>query len=159
MHWIWNSLHILYSDGKGNIFEDTTLFASGAAVGMPWPFLRRNGWNYLRWLPIWTAGRRGIGIDAEDREMKLCDKGWAGCLFLLHIQAYIWQHMKRVMMRLPCLYSAILRWLDGGKILCARHPDWKDIRQENAGYDTEKLKGASKLLSISRNRLVSHFNE
>ncbi|HNC40060.1 MAG TPA: radical SAM protein, partial [Chitinophagaceae bacterium] len=55
---------ILYSDGKGNIFEDQTLYATG-----------RSGWDALpvpedEWILLPDGGslyelpgRRGIGID------------------------------------------------------------------------------------------------
>ena len=57
------SPYILYSDGKGNIFEDTTLYTTG-----------RSGWDALpvvpeEWIELPDGGslyelpgRRGIGI-------------------------------------------------------------------------------------------------
>jgi hypothetical protein len=83
-----NSPYLLYSDGKGNIFEDKTLYASGRA-----------GWDALE-IPIdeWIElpeggslyelpGRKGIGIDVITGEMKLCEKGWAVAAFIPpHIQ-------------------------------------------------------------------------
>jgi hypothetical protein len=59
---------ILYSDGKGNIFEDTSLYVTG-----------RSGWDALPvppedWIELPDGGslyelpgRRGIGIDVADR--------------------------------------------------------------------------------------------
>ncbi len=69
---------ILYSDGKGNIFEDTSLYTTG-----------RSGWDALPvptedWILLPDGGslyelpgRRGIGVDVLTGEMRLCEKGWA----------------------------------------------------------------------------------
>ncbi|MBL7735431.1 MAG: radical SAM protein, partial [Chitinophagaceae bacterium] len=75
--------YILYSDGKGNIFEDVSLYAVG-----------RSGWDALP-VPLedWTElpsggslyelpGRRGIGIDVQTGQMRLCEKGWAVAAFI-----------------------------------------------------------------------------
>ena len=89
------SPYILYSDGKGNIFEDTSLYATGRsgwdAVPVPdeeWIELPNGGQLYE--LP----GRRGIGIDATTGDMRLCEKGWAVAAFIppahtgLYLAAY-----------------------------------------------------------------------
>src|SRR5258705_10009571 len=72
-----HSPYLLYSDGKGTIFEDISLYASGRtgwdAVAVPdneWIELPNGGSLYE--LP----GRRGIGIDVRTGEMRLCEKGW-----------------------------------------------------------------------------------
>src|SRR5437868_626266 len=77
------SPYILYSDGKGNIFEDVSLYATGRsgwdAVPVPsneWIELPNGGQLYE--LP----GRRGIGIDVKTGEMRLCEKGWAVAAFV-----------------------------------------------------------------------------
>ena len=74
--------YILYSDGKGNIFEDTTLYATG-----------RSGWDAYPvdpadWIELPDGGslyelpgRHGIGIDVETGDMRLCEKGWAVAAF------------------------------------------------------------------------------
>jgi len=90
-----NSPYLLYSDGKGNIFEDTTLYAAGRAgwdaFEVPvedWITLPEGGSLYE--LP----GRRGIGIDVKTGQMRLCDKGWAVAAFIppahtgLYLAAY-----------------------------------------------------------------------
>ena len=78
-----HSPYILYSDSKGNIFEDTSLFTSG-----------RSGWDALpipedEWIELPDGGslyelpgRRGIGIDVKTGEMRLCEKGWAVAAFI-----------------------------------------------------------------------------
>jgi len=77
------SPYILYSDGKGNIFEDVTLYATG-----------RSGWDAYpvdpgEWIELPEGGslyelpgRRGIGIDVETGDMRLCVKGWAVAAFI-----------------------------------------------------------------------------
>ncbi|MGZ5190614.1 MAG: radical SAM protein, partial [Flavisolibacter sp.] len=74
---------ILYSDGKGNIFEDTSLYVAG-----------RSGWDALaipqdEWIALPEGGqlyelpgRKGIGIDVKTGEMRLCEKGWAVAAFI-----------------------------------------------------------------------------
>ena len=77
------SPYILYSNGKGNIFEDTSLYATG-----------RSGWDAVpveenEWIELPDGGqlyelpgRRGIGIDVMTGEMRLCKKGWAVAAFI-----------------------------------------------------------------------------
>ena len=78
-----SSPYLLYSDQKGKIFEDTSLFAVGRsawdAVPIPgdeWIELHEGGQLYE--LP----GRRAIGIDTKNGEMRLCEKGWAVAAFI-----------------------------------------------------------------------------
>jgi len=78
-----SSPYLLYSDGKGTIFEDTSLFAVGRsawdAIPVPedeWIELPEGGSLYE--LP----GRRGIGIDVATGDMRLCEKGWAVAAFI-----------------------------------------------------------------------------
>src|SRR5437868_12859878 len=90
-----SSPYILYSDGQGNIFEDTSLFSPG-----------RSGWDAVPiaaddWIELPAGGqlyelpdRRGIGIDIKTGEMRLCEKGWAVAAFIppaytgLYLAAY-----------------------------------------------------------------------
>ena len=76
------SPYLLYSDGEGNIFEDETLYVVGRAGWDAYPIPEED------WIPLPEGGslyelpgRRGIGIDVETGEMRLCEKGWAvGCI-------------------------------------------------------------------------------
>ena len=86
---------MLYSDGKGSIFEDTTLYAVG-----------RSAWDALPipeedWIPLPEGGslyelpgRKAIGCDVQTGELRLCEKGWAVAAFIppahtgLHLAAY-----------------------------------------------------------------------
>ena len=74
---------MLYSDGKGYIFEDTTLYAVG-----------RSAWDALPipeedWIPLPEGGslyelpgRKAIGCDVQTGELRLCEKGWAVAAFI-----------------------------------------------------------------------------
>ncbi|MFI5155197.1 MAG: radical SAM protein [Chitinophagales bacterium] len=156
------SPYLLYSDGKGNIFEDTTLYTSG-----------RSGWDALpvpdgEWIELPSGGslyelpgRRGIGIDVKTGEMKLCAKGWAVAAFIppaytgLYLAAYETGHDAPT---LPLFCYTAIGWLAEKFYVPAVRIE-KDIRQENAGYDVEKIEdGAAKLLkAYSHNRLVNHL--
>src|SRR5580700_12633 len=77
------SPYILYSDEKGNIFEDISLYAAGRsgrdALPVPaadWIELPSGGSLYA--LP----GRYGIGIDVVTGAMRLCRKGFAVAAFI-----------------------------------------------------------------------------
>lgn len=155
---------LLYSDGKGNIFEDPTLYAVGRA-----------GWDAFpipteEWIELPEGGnlyelpgRRGIGIDVKTGEMRLCEKGWAVAAFIppahtgLYIAAY------ETMPDAPTLplfcYTAV-GWYDNKHFVPAVRIE-KDIRQECAGYDDTKIDtGAHQLLAAyPENRLVKHLME
>ena len=85
------SPYILYSDGKGNIFEDTSLYTAG-----------RSGWDAYpipeeEWIELPEGGslyelpgRRGIGIDVRTGEMRLCEKGWAVAAFIPPAHTGLW---------------------------------------------------------------------
>ena len=67
-----HSPYLLYSDGKGNIFEDTSLYTTGRtgweAILVPeneWIELPEGGQMYE--LP----GRRGIGVDVATGQMRI----------------------------------------------------------------------------------------
>ncbi|MBA3829407.1 MAG: radical SAM protein [Taibaiella sp.] len=157
-----NSPYILYSDGKGNIFEDTTLYVTGRtgweAVPIPedeWIELPDGGSLYE--LP----GRRGIGIDVATGEMRLCEKGWAVAAFIppahtgLYIAAY---ETADDAPTLPLFCYTAAGWLNEKTYVPAVRIE-RDIRQENKGFDDAKVKeGVSHLLeAYPHNRLVKHL--
>ena len=159
---ISQSPYILYSDGKGNIFEDTSLFVAGRtgwdAVDVPvedWIELPDGGSLYE--LP----GRRGIGIDVETGDMRLCEKGWAVAAFIppahtgLYLAAY---ETAPDAPTLPLFCYTAAGWLDDKFFVPAVRIE-ADIRQECAGYDAGKVEhGAAELLKhYPHNRLVSHL--
>jgi len=158
------SPYILYSDGEGNIYEDTSLYVVGRAGwdAMPvdpadWIELPEGGNLYE--LP----GRRGIGIDVETGEMRLCDKGWAVAAFIppahtgLYIAAY---ETEAEAPTLPLFCYTAAGWLDNKTYVPAVRIE-QDIRQECAGYDDEKIASGTEVLlaNYPHNRLVKHLME
>jgi molybdenum cofactor biosynthesis enzyme MoaA len=154
----------LYSDGNGNIFEDTSLYATGRA-----------GWDALPiptddWIDLPEGGnlyelpgRRGIGIDVLTGDMRLCDKGWAVAAFIppahtgLYIAAY---ETLEEAPTLPLFCYTAAGWLNQKFYVTAVRIE-PDIRQESIGYDEYKIKsGTENLLeNYPNNRLVKHLME
>jgi pyruvate-formate lyase-activating enzyme len=159
---ISQSPYILYSDGEGNIFEDTSLYVTGRsgwdAVPVPedeWIELPHGGQLYE--LP----GRRGIGIDVETGDMRLCEKGWAVAAFIppahtgFYLSAY---ETSPDAPTLPLFCYTAAGWLDKKFYVPATRIE-QDIRQDCEGYDQKKVeKNVEKLLkTYPHNRLVHHL--
>lgn len=156
------SPYILYSDGEGNIFEDTSLFVTG-----------RSGWDALpvpeeEWLELPEGGqlyelpgRRGIGIDVKTGEMRLCQKGWAVAAFIppAHTGFYLAAYETAPgAPTLPLFCYTAAGWLnDKTYIPCIRIE--QDIRQDCEGYDQSIVEqGVKKALDVyPHNRLVQHL--
>ena len=156
------SPYLLYSDGKGNIFEDSSLFATG-----------RSGWDALPvpatdWILLPSGGslyelpgRRGIGIDVITGEMRLCDKGWAVAAFIppahtgLWLAAYETGHDAPT---LPLFCYTAAGWFNNQFYVPATRIE-NDIRQDSLGYNEKNIKsGTEQLLSsYPHNRLVRHL--
>jgi pyruvate-formate lyase-activating enzyme len=159
-----HSPFLLYSDGKGNIFEDNSLYAVG-----------RSGWDAFPipeedWIPLPDGGslyelpgRRGIGIDVSSGEMRLCEKGWAVAAFIppahtgLYLAAY---ETAPDAPTLPLFCYTAAGWYNDGFYVPAVRIE-RDIRQECSGYDQDKInKGTNNLLkAYPHNRLVKHLME
>ncbi|PUZ27113.1 Radical SAM superfamily protein [Chitinophaga costaii] len=154
--------YILYSDGEGNIFEDTSLHVTGRSGWDAWPI------DASEWIELPQGGslyelpgRRGIGINVETGEMMLCEKGWAVAAFIppAHTGAYIAAY--ETMPDAPTLplfcYTAVGWW--EGKFYVPAIRIESDIRQENAGFDDKKVKeGVQALMNAyPHNRLVQHL--
>jgi wyosine [tRNA(Phe)-imidazoG37] synthetase (radical SAM superfamily) len=155
---------ILYSDGDGNIFEDASLYACG-----------RSGWDAVpvessEWILLPEGGslyelpgRRGIGMDVETGEMRLCEKGWAVAAFIppahtgLYLSAY---ETGTDAPTLPLFCYTAAGWFNEKFYVPAVRIE-QDIRQEARGYDASHiLTGANHLLqSYPHNRLVKHLME
>lgn len=156
------SPYILYSDGKGNIFEDTSLYVTGRsgwdAVDIPeedWIELPFGGSLYE--LP----GRKGIGIDVETGAMRICEKGLAVAAFIP--PAYSGFYMAAFESApdapvLPLFCYAAAGWFNGKFYVPAVRIE-QDIRQDCDGYDKEKVEsGVKELLNhYPHNRLVTHL--
>lgn len=156
------SPYILYSDGQGNIFEDTSLYATG-----------RSGWDAFEipaedWIELPDGGnlyelpgRRGIGIDTRTGEMRLCQKGWAVAAFIppahtgLYLAAY---ETLPDAPTLPLFCYTAAAWHNDKFFVPAVRIE-QDIRQECAGYDTDKIEGGARdlLKAYPHNRLVQHL--
>jgi pyruvate-formate lyase-activating enzyme len=153
---------LLYSDGKGNIFEDTSLFVVG-----------RSGWDAIpipvdEWIDLpgggqlyELPGRKGIGIDVKTGEMRLCDKGWAVAAFIppAHTGFYIAAYeISSNAPTLPLFCYTAVGWYDNKFFVPATRIE-EDIRQECAGFDDRTVKeGVEHLLNIyPQNRLVAHL--
>lgn len=158
------SPYILYSDGNGNIFEDTTLYSVG-----------RSGWDALPipeedWIELPDGGnlyelpgRRGIGLDVKTGALRLCEKGWAVAAFIppAHTGFYLaaYESMPDAP-TLPLFCYTAAGWLDNKFYVPATRIE-RDIRQECSGYDQTKVeKGVESLLKeYPHNRLVKHLAE
>ena len=161
---ITQSPFLLYSDGNGNIFEDETLYAVGRAGWDAFPIPTEewielpDGGNLYE-LP----GRRGIGIDIKTGDMRLCEKGWAVAAFIPPAHTGLYIAAFETMPDAPTLplfcYTAV-GWLNNKNYVPAIRIE-KDIRQECAGYDDDKIEqGAQGLLkAYPENRLVKHLME
>ncbi len=159
-----HSPYILYSDGKGNIFEDTELYAAG-----------RSGWDAFpvpedEWIELPQGGslyelpgRRGIGIDVNTGDMRLCEKGWAVAAFIppahtgLYLAAY---ETAPDAPTLPLFCYTAAGWYNEKFYVPAVRIE-QDVRQESAGYDDKKINSGTDYLlqSYPHNRLVKHLME
>ena len=154
----------MYSDGSGNIFEDTSLYVAGRsgwdAYSIPtedWIDLPEGGSLYE--LP----GRRGIGIDVTTGEMRLCEKGWAVAAFIppahtgFYLSAY---ETEPGAPTLPLFCYTAVGWLNEKFYVPAIRIE-QDIRQECRGFDNNKVEdGISYLMkAFPQNRLVKHLAE
>ena len=157
-----SSPYLLYSDGKGTIFEDTSLFAVGRsawdAIPIPeeeWIELPEGGQLYE--LP----GRRGIGLDIKTGEMRLCEKGWAVAAFVppAHTGFYLAAYETSPgAPTLPLFCYTAAGWLNDKFYVPAIRIE-QDIRQECAGFDHKKVeREVERLLkAYPTNRLVAHL--
>lgn len=164
MQTLSQSPYLLYSDGKGNIFEDSSLYVTGRSGWDAYP-INPEDWillpdgGQLYELP----GRRGIGIDVKTGEMRICEKGWAVAAFIPPAHTGFYMAAYETLQDAPTLplfcYTAV-GWLDDKTYVPAIRIE-QDIRQECAGYDDDKIEdGAEKLLlSYPHNRLVKHLME
>ena len=157
-----NSRFLLYSDGEGNIFEDTTLYVVG-----------RTGWDAMPipdedWIELPDGGnlyelpgRRGIGIDVVTGDMRLCEKGWAVAAFLPPAHTGFYLAAYETLPDAPTLplfcYTAA-GWLNDKFYVPAVRIE-RDIRQECSGYDQDKINaGVEEIVAAyPHNRLVQHL--
>ena len=155
---------LLYSDGQGNIFEDTSLYVLG-----------RSGWDAVEvdpedWIPLPEGGnlyelpgRRGIGMDVLSGEIRLCEKGWAVAAFIPPAHTGFYMAAYETLPDAPTLplfcYTAA-GWHNDVFYVPAIRIE-QDIRQECAGFDDIKIQEglAVSLKAYPNNRLVKHLAE
>jgi pyruvate-formate lyase-activating enzyme len=158
------STYLLYSDGKGNIFEDTSLYATG-----------RSGWDAIPvpeedWVELPEGGslyelpeRRGIGIDVKTGQMRLCEKGWAVAAFIPPAHTGLYLSAYESLPNAPTLplfcYTAV-GWRNNKFYVPAVRIE-KDIRQEASGYNQNAIQQGVQhfLKAYPHNRLVKHLAE
>ena len=157
-------MYLLYSDGKGNIFEDESLFVVG-----------RTGWDAVPipnedWILLPDGGslyelpdRRGIGIDVKTGEMRLCEKGWAVAAFIPPAHTGFFMaafESSPDAETLPLFCYTAVGWKNDEFYVPAIRIE-QDIRQECSGYDTNEINlGLEKLTTAyPHNRLVKHLAE
>jgi sulfatase maturation enzyme AslB (radical SAM superfamily) len=156
------SPYLLYSDGEGQIFEDMSLYTVG-----------RSGWDAMpvpeeEWMELPEGGslyelpgRRGLGIDVETGEMRLCEKGWAVAAFIppaytgFYLAAY---ETLADAPTLPLFCYVAAGWQDDKFYVPATRIE-RDIRQESSGYDETKVEAGVQTLTAAypHNRLVKHL--
>lgn len=158
------SPYILYSDGKGNIYEDKTLYALG-----------RSGWDAMEvnldeWIPLPEGGnlyelpgRKGIGLDVKTGEMRLCEKGWAVAAFIPPAYTSYYLSPYETLPQAPVLplfcYTAAA-WHNNVFYVSAVRIE-QDIRQEKSGYNENLIQKGVELFTkkYPYNRLVKHLAE
>ncbi len=153
---------LLYSDGEGNIYEDTSLYAIGRsglyACPIPadaWIELPEGGNVYE------LEGRKGIGIDVETGEIRACDKGWATAGFIppAHTGLYMASYVNdKDAPTLPLFCYTAVGWHDDKFYVTAIRIE-DDVRQESIGFDADRVvTGVADLLEkFPDNRLVEHL--
>ncbi len=159
---LMKSPYLMYSDGKGNIYEDTSLYAVG-----------RTGWDAFEvpvedWIELPQGGslyelpgRRGIGIDVKTGEMRLCEKGWAVAAFIppahtgLFLAAY---ETSEDAPTLPLFCYTAAGWHNEKFYVPAVRIE-QDIRQEAIGYDEQVIgEGVENIIkAYPNNRLLKHL--
>ena len=158
------SPYILYSDGNGNIFEDTTMYAVGRAGWDAYPI------DVEDWIELPEGGnlyelpgRRGIGMDVLTGDMRLCEKGWAVAAFIPPAHTGLFIAAYETLPDAPTLplfcYTAAAWYNNKFYVAGIRIED--DIRQEAIGYDEAKITaGTNQMLQeYPHNLLVKHLME
>ena len=108
-------------------------------------------------------GRRGIGIDVNTGDMRLCEKGWAVAAFIppAHTGFYLaaYETLEDAP-TLPLFCYTAAGW-ENGKFYVPAVRIERDIRQECSGYNQDVINaGVENLVhAYPHNRLVKHLAE
>ena len=155
--------YLLYSDDKGNIFEDTSLLVCGRISSQTVKLkpeeliLLPEGSDFFH-LP----GRRAVGYDPKTNEFRTCEKGWAVAAFvapaytLTHHASWITEDPAP---RLPLYAYAAIGWLDDKFYTTVFRID-PDIRQDCNQFNQFYVeKNAKRMLKANPgNRLLKHLS-
>ena len=155
--------YLLYSDDKGNIFEDTSLLAIGRSgtrqeILSAADFIELPEGSDFFHLP----GRRAIGYDPKIKKFRECEKGWAVAAFVA--PAYTLTHhaawnTEGNAPRLPLYAYAAIGWINDKFYTTAFRIDpdnRQDCNQFNQFY---VAKNARRMLKANpANRLLKHLS-
>ncbi len=155
--------YLLYSDDKGNIFEDTSLLVCGRIASQTVELnaeeliLLPEGSDFFH-LP----GRRAVGYDPKTNQFRTCEKGWAVAAFVA--PAYTLTHhaswvTEAKAPRLPLYAYAAIGWLDEKFYTPVFRID-PDIRQDCNQFNQFYIeKNAKRMLKANPdNRLLKHLS-
>ena len=153
---------LLYSDGNGNVFEDTSLYAMGRS-GHYFQTVSEDDWivlpegGNLYELP----GRKAVGIDVRTGELRECQKGWAVAGFIppAHTGLYMAAFTKTAdSPTLPLFCYTAAGWYGDEFYVTAVRIE-ADIRQEADGFNPELInQGVAGITAkFPENRLVAHL--
>jgi len=155
--------YLLYSDDKGNIFEDTSLLVCGRTANKT---VELNAEDLIA-LPegsdfFHLPGRRAIGYDPKTNKFRTCEKGWAVAAFAA--PAYTLTHhavwkTEAGAPRLPLYAYAAIGWLDQKFYSTIFRID-PDIRQDCDQFNQFYVeKNAKRMLKKQpANRLLKHLS-
>ncbi len=111
----------------------------------------KNGSNFREGGQLYELpDRRGIGIDVKTGEMRLCEKGWAVAAFIppaftgTYLAAYETLPDAET---LPLFCYTAAGWYNEKFYVTAVRIE-KDIRQESAGFDEEKIESGVEHLLV-----------
>lgn len=153
--------YLVYSDGRGNLFEDKNLFVAGRSGFEFKPLYLEEmielpeGSDFFE-LP----GRKSIGFDKQGNYSE-CEKGIGAAVFIP--PAYTQYHLAsyKTFLGAPVLplfaYSPI-GWYNNKYYTSAVRID-PDIRQENIGFNHKEIIKQAKIVKqrFPKNRLVNHI--
>ncbi|MCI5081186.1 MAG: radical SAM protein [Saprospiraceae bacterium] len=158
------SPYVLYADDDGNVFEDNSLYVVGRTGFYAKPIPKEDFIELPEGGSLYTLPhRRGVGIDVETGEMRLCDKGWAVAAFVppARTSLYFASFMnEEEAPTLPLFCYTAVGWYEGQFVVPAARIE-QDIRQECEGFDQEIVEqGIVEMRKrYPHNRVVDHLAE
>lgn len=154
---------LLYSDGQGNVFEDTSLYAAGRSGHYVDPVPTEDSIDLADGGNLYELpNRRGLGIDVNTGEIRLCDKGWAVAAFVPPAYTGLYTAPfanEEGAQPLPLFCYTTVGYHKGKNYVPAVRIE-QDIRQECAGFDQNQVElGIDDLRQqFPHNRIVEHLS-